>query len=98
MSSPGAKASARGQGLESLRVQLRFPTPGCYRATGTESEPLLYPTESCESSCAFVVWLVVQNVAPKGEYPLDVLAREEHGWEKHSLDNRGRCEIASRGS
>ncbi len=79
ISSPGAKAAARNRGLRSLRVRLRFPTPGCCQAIGNESEPPLFPTKSCQSSCAFVVRLVVQNGELTAEYPPDVPARGERG-------------------
>src|ERR1700735_2731329 len=54
--------------------------------------------ESCQSSCPFVVWLPAQNAAPTAEYLPDVRAGAEDGWEKHSLDSRGRCETVSPGS
>src|ERR1700730_12456399 len=94
ISSPEAKAAAQDRSLKSLRVQLRFPALGCCQATDNESERPLFPTESCQSSCTFVVRLVVQNAAPTAEYPPDVPVKVGPGWEKHSGDSRDRCETA----
>jgi len=94
-SSPGAKAATLDLGSKSLRVRLRSPTPGCSQATGTESEPPLFPKGSYQSFCTFVVWPVAQNDVREAEYPLDVPAKAGRGWERHSVDSRGRCETAS---